>query len=100
VPEGSELIEAQGSEVEVKTYEEFGKTVFEAFYGDKSPLRPEGKAQVTFKYKLPFKVQKGDAYKLMIQKQPGTKNHQYLINLNGQEQYFELDADRELQFQI
>lgn len=40
VPKGSELIEASGSEVEVRTYEELGKTVFEAFYGDKAPLRP------------------------------------------------------------
>ena len=96
VPEGSQLMEAKGSEVDIKTYEELGKTVFEGFYGNDSPLRPEGKAQVSFKYRLPFKVQKGDDYQLLIQKQPGTKNYQYHVTLGGQAESFELTADKEL----
>lgn len=98
VPQGSELIEATGSEIEVKTYEELDKTVFEAFYGDKAPLRPQGKAQLTFKYKLPFKVEKGQEYKLLIQKQPGTKIHEYTVKLDGQIQTFELQTDKEIKF--
>ncbi|MFH1840801.1 MAG: DUF4012 domain-containing protein [Candidatus Shapirobacteria bacterium] len=98
VPEGSELIEASGSETQVKTYEELGKTVFEAFYGDKSPLRPEGKAQLTFKYELPFKVQKGESYKLLIQKQPGTYGYEYEVDFEGRIQNFELKTDKELKF--
>jgi len=100
VPSGSELIEAKGSEVEVKNYEELGKTVFEAFYGDESPLRPLGAAQLSFRYKLPFKIEKGQAYKLLIQKQPGAKNHSYTVKIGGQEESFELNSDRELQFSL
>jgi len=98
VPKGSELMEVKGSEVEAKTYEDLGKTVFEAFYGDQSPLRPEGKAQLVFKYKLPFKYDKGQPYKILIQKQPGTYGYENIINFNGQEQTFELKTDREIKF--
>jgi len=96
VPKGSELIEANGSEIEVKTYEDLGKTVFEAFYGDQAPLRPLGKAQLKFKYKLPFKVEKSQQYKILIQKQPGTYGYENIIKLNGDQQTFELTTDREL----
>lgn len=102
VPKGSELIESQGSEIEVKTYEDLGKTVFEAFYG-KTPttaLRPLGKMQLTFKYKLPFKVEKGGEYKLLIQKQPGTYGYEYRVMINGQEEEFELKTDKELKLKI
>lgn len=98
VPKGSELIESSGSEIDVKTYEDLGKTVFEAFYGDRAPLRPQGKAELTFKYKLPFKVQKGQEYRLLIQKQPGTYGYEYMTKLDGQQQEFELKTDRELRF--
>ena len=98
VPKGSELIEASGSETEVETYEDLGKTVFEAFYGDKSPLRPEGKAQLTFKYKLPFKVEGDKGYKLLIQKQPGTYGYEYSVSVDGKQETFELKTDRELRF--
>ncbi|MFC1727668.1 hypothetical protein ACFL0Y_04050, partial [Patescibacteria group bacterium] len=98
VPEGSELLEATGSEVEVVTYEELGKTVFEAFYGDEAPLRPQGKSQLSFRYRLPFKINQGESYELLIQKQPGSKNHDYIVDFNGQEESFILDSDKELQF--
>jgi len=96
VPEGSELIEASGSEIEVKTYDELGKTVFEAFYGDSSPLRPEGKAQLVFKYKLPFTVDSSQPYKILIQKQPGTYGYENIINLGKKTQEFELTTDKEI----
>lgn len=95
VPKGSELLEASGSEIEVKTYEDLGKTVFEAFYGDKAPLRPQGKAQLTFKYKLPFKAVKGQPYKVLIQKQPGTYGYENIIKLNGHSEVFDLKTDRQ-----
>lgn len=99
VPSGSELLEVQGSEVEANTYEELGKTVFEAFYGDESPLRPQGKAQLTFKYKLPFKADGELA--LLIQKQPGAKSHLYVVNVNGKPvDEFELASDKELKLKI
>ncbi len=102
VPQGSELIESQGSEVEVETYEELGKTVFEAFYGltSNTALRPLGKTQLVFKYKLPFQVESGSEYKLLIQKQPGTYGYEYQVVLDGQEESFELKTDKELRFRI
>ena len=98
VPKGSELLEVKGSEIEAKTYEELGKTVFEVFYGDKAPLRPQGKAQLVFKYKLPFKASK--EYHLLIQKQPGTYGYDYEVKIDGQEQIFELKTDKELKFSL
>jgi hypothetical protein len=102
VPQGSELIDSQGSEVEIKTYEELGKTVFEAFYGltPTTTLRPLGKTQLVFKYKLPFKAEKGSEYKLLIQKQPGTYGYEHRVLLDGREETFELKTDKELNFKI
>ena len=98
VPKGSQLIEVSGSEVEANTYEELGKTVFEAFYGDKAPLRPQGKARLVFKYKLPFKI--GSDYRILVQKQPGTYGYEYQIKLDGKEEKFELKTDRELKLSL
>src|SRR3989344_8330671 len=77
VPKGSELISFEGSETEVVTKEDLGKTVFEGFL----TVAPESSSQVTLSYKLPFKVT--DEYTLLIQKQPGTHGHEYTIVLNG-----------------
>lgn len=100
VPKGSTLIDSSGSEIAVKTYEDLGKTVFEAFYGDKAPLRPQGKATLTFKYKLPFKMEKGQEYKMLIQKQPGTYGYEYSVKLDGQEKKFDLNSDQEIKLQL
>jgi len=100
VPKGSELIEATGAEIEAKVYEDLGKTVFETFYGDQAPLRPEGTKQLTFKYKLPFKLEEDEKYQLLIQKQPGTYNPEYEIILDNQQEVFELTTDRHLQFSL
>lgn len=98
VPKGSELLEITGSEIKPNTYEELGKTVFEAFYGDKYPLRPQSMTKVSFKYKLPFKVEKGKPYKLLIQKQGGVEKYDMSIDFNGKKQEFELRSDKELTF--
>lgn len=79
VPEGSTLVEFKGSEMKTQTYDELGKTVFEGFLG----VKPEGKAEVTVTYKLPFKVANEEDYKLLIQKQPGTDAHTYSVSVNG-----------------
>ncbi|MFH1289160.1 MAG: DUF4012 domain-containing protein, partial [Patescibacteria group bacterium] len=96
VPKGSELIEATGAEIEAKVYEDLDKTVFEVFYGNQSPLRPEGKKELTFKYKLPFKFNKDEGYQIMIQKQPGTYSPEYEINFKGKTEAFELTTDKVL----
>ena len=95
VPKGSTLIEMKGSEVEPLVYEELGKTVFEGFFGDKYPLHPQGGVTlVTIKYKLPFKYKNQNLYRLLIQKQPGTKNHHYQISYEKETKEFDLSKDR------
>ena len=92
VPEGSQLVEVLGSGIEATVNKELGKTVLEAFI----ELRPESRTKLIYKYTLPFK--KSGDYRLLIQKQPGAKNHHYLVTLGSNTQEFDLDADRELKF--
>lgn len=99
VPKGSVLLEMTGSEVEPLVYEDLGKTVFEGFFGDKFPLRPQSMAKVSLKYKLPFKYESKKPYKLLIQKQPGVEKYDMVVEFNGQKQEFELREDKELVFQ-
>lgn len=98
VPKGSKLVELTGSEISANTYEELGKTVFEAFYGDKYPLRPQSMTKVSFKYTLPFKIQKGEIYKLLIQKQGGVDKYDMNFDFNGKKQTLELRTDKEITF--
>jgi hypothetical protein len=95
VPKGSLLIESSGSEIPINTYEELGKTVFEGFYGDKYPLRPQSMTKLSFKYTLPFKIQKGKPYKMLIQKQGGVDKYDFTLDFNGKKQEFELKTDKE-----
>lgn len=81
VPKGSTLVEFIGSEKDTRTYEELGKTVFEGFL----TVKPEGFTEIKLKYLLPFRQSKSSPYKLTIQKQPGTDDHQYIISVNGKE---------------
>ncbi|HNP89527.1 MAG: hypothetical protein BWY24_00506 [Microgenomates group bacterium ADurb.Bin219] len=98
VPKGSTLISSNGFETEIKTYEELGKTVFEGFFGDKYPLRPQSSAKIVFKYKLPAEFNRNNSYSLMIQKQPGIEAYDYVVDYNGQKQEFELRTDKEIKF--
>lgn len=79
VPEGSKLTSFKGSETKVNTYDELGKTVFEGFM----QVAPLGKATVVVEYELPKDLVDKSNYKLLIQKQPGTKGHEYIIMING-----------------
>jgi len=92
VPKGSKLIHFQGSETKVNTYEDLNKTVFEGFL----KINPLGKATVIIEYELPFKISSEKDYKLLIQKQPGTKGHPYKILINDKErENFNLIEDKE-----
>lgn len=93
VPEGSELIEVLGSDIDAAVLKDLNKTVIEAFI----ELRPESKTKLIIKYKLPFKLE-NNQYKMLIQKQPGTKNHHYAINFKNQAQEFNLEQDKEIIF--
>lgn len=96
VPKGSKLIDSTGSEVKVTESEDLGKTVFEGFFR----LRPQGSTKLTFKYSLPFKVEKGSAYPILIQKQPGTEGHEYTLDVDGNKQQFKLTTDKELKIKL
>jgi hypothetical protein len=97
VPKGSKLTNSKGSDVAVTTIEdELGKTVFEAFL----EIRPENSRTITFEYELP-KGASGKEYPILIQKQPGTKDHKYTIKVNGKtKEEFKLSSDKKLNLSI
>lgn len=96
VPLGSKLVDSKGSEIKMITYEELGKTVFEGFL----TVRPKGSAQLTVTYTLPFKV-KDNNLPLLIQKQPGTYDNEYIIKVNGNKtEKFDLLTDKELKIRL
>jgi hypothetical protein len=95
VPPGSKLLEDSGSEIAMVTSEDLGKTVFEGFL----VTRPEGLSKLTLKYETPAKNINGN-FPLLIQKQGGTKNFEYQITVGDQTQNFELDEDKELNFNL
>ncbi|KKP59188.1 MAG: hypothetical protein UR52_C0010G0001, partial [Candidatus Gottesmanbacteria bacterium GW2011_GWA1_34_13] len=99
VPVGSQLLEDKGSQspkdgnaISLKTYDSLGKSVYEGFL----TVRPHGSSQVSLKYKLPFK-KSGNQLKILIQKQPGTDENEYVISVNGkQKDKFLLTADKQI----
>ncbi len=97
VPKGSRLITSQGSEVKLTSYEELGKTVFEGFL----TVRPQGVAKFTITYTLPFKTASGSLLPVLIQKQPGTPDFDYVIQVNGkQTDEFPLATDKTLKLKL
>jgi len=93
VPKGSELIEAKGYETGQTVSEDLGKTTFEGFF----TLAPLNVKTITMKYKLPFKVK--SPYKVLVQKQGGTKDFIYNFKINGKAQAEHLlKADHEFIF--
>lgn len=97
VPRNSELLTSKGSDNQVNTLEDVGldKAYFEAFI----QIRPQNSRTISFEYSIPYKP-KGQ-YKLLIQKQPGAKDFQYTIKINGSTKAnFTLDQDKEFAFNI
>src|SRR3989304_5793667 len=94
VPEGSELIAAEGLQAEETPYEEHGKTVFAGFL----EVRPEGVARVTIKYSLP-EMEKGDV-SLLIQKQPGLDAPLYTTVTPKEETEMYLRKDTEVKVKL
>lgn len=95
VPKGSKLLSSKGSDVTVTTIEEeLGKTVFEAFV----EVRPQNSRKLEFEYEVSVK---GDNLPMLIQKQPGTKDHKYEVKAGGKKQAdFKLDSDKYLKLSI
>ncbi len=95
VPAGSKLISSKGSEDAVHTFDELGKTVFDAFI----QVRPGNTRKLEFEYQIPYQP-KGQ-YQLLIQKQPGAKDFHYIIK-NGAftKADLNLTSDEEIKFGI
>lgn len=88
VPEGSELIDVDGSMQgdyrepgDIETVQEFGKTSFGTFIS----IEPGESRTLTFSYKLPRSVvdtiRRNNQYELHVQKQPGTDAHDLVVSL-------------------
>lgn len=92
VPKGSTLDSFEGSETEVLTYDELGKTVYEGFMR----VTPEGKAVVTVEYTLPKDISRED-YSLLLQKQAGEEEQELEVYVEKKKVYDgSFDMDREL----
>lgn len=97
VPEGAILDDVKGSQVEVKTKKELGKTYFESFF----TVNPLGKSEIIYEYTLPFKLKKDSILPVLIQKQPGVEFINIEITVNGKKvKEFELRTDTELELNI
>lgn len=97
VSKGSVLEEVKGSEVKVEESEELGKTMYAAFL----TVKPLGKSQITFSYKLPFKTKNGSSLPVLIQKQPGTSDVSYEIYVSGsKKESFVLNEDKVLNLKL
>ena len=90
VPKGSKLTRVVGSEVKENTFEDLGKTVFDAFF----TMRPESSSKLVFEYELPALNLK--PYRLLIQKQPGVNSIKESITFDGKPTSFDLTTDREI----
>jgi len=90
VPKGSQLTRVVGSEVKENTFEDLGKTVFDAFF----TMRPESSSKLVFEYELPALNLK--PYRLLIQKQPGVNSIKESITFDGKPTSFDLTTDREI----
>jgi len=95
VPQGSQLLESVGSEVEMEVKEGLGKTYFDGFLKVKGE---GGRAKLVVKYQLPFKADFDEEYSLLIQKQPGTLGHKYKVVFGDQVEEFDLRTDSRFNF--
>lgn len=96
VPKGSTMQQNLGfSEGTFTTYEEFDKTVFEGFI----EFQPQSQAKIILNYTVPYTPT--DEYRLLIQKQPGTKlpKHTVIYN-NTDKQELDLATDKEVVFEL
>jgi hypothetical protein len=73
----------------VKESTELDKKVVEGVF----ELNPESQVKIKLTVQIPLQ---GDSYRLLLQKQPGTKNSATSVRLGGQENAFELTTDKEV----
>ncbi len=97
VPKGAKLANVKGSQVDVETKEELGKTYFESFL----TVPPLGKAEISYEYILPFKLHEDSVLPVMLQKQPGVELIKYEISVNGEKvEEFDLRGDKILELEV
>ncbi len=93
VPKGSILKSSSGYEVDLTTSEDLGKTVFDGFF----TLSPQSIKKLELEYTVPAGTVTGTDYKLLIQKQPGTKEIKNTMTVDGgKAKVYELNADQEI----
>ncbi len=93
VPKGSVLKSASGYEVDMTTSEDLGKTVFDGFF----TLAPQSVKKLEIEYTVPAGTVTGTEYKLLIQKQPGTKEIKNTITVGGSKaKVYQLNSDQEI----
>lgn len=95
VPKGSKLISSKGADEAFNTIEDLDKTVFETFL----TVRPQNSRKIELEYEIPYSPK--DKYEILVQKQPGAKDFEYEIKINGSKKAdFRLDQDKEFKFDI
>lgn len=99
VPAGSKLIENKGTQspadgkvMPMVSYDSLQKTVFEGFL----TVNPMGTSRLDVTYSTPASQVDGK-YKLLIQRQPGSDDQEFLLKLNGRDRKkFTLLSDTEI----
>ena len=89
LPQGAQISESLGFDTDTtKTSEELGHTVYEGVF----TLQPLNQAKIVITYTVPYTDAKN--YKVFVQKQAGTPNIKYLMNVNGAEHEVLIDKDQ------
>lgn len=92
VPKGAVLKNSAGFEVDLSTGEDLGKTVFDGFF----TLAPQSVKKLEVEYTVPASYLSGD-YKLLIQKQPGTKEIKNTLTFGtSKPKTYLLNSDQEI----
>jgi len=87
VPQGSQLIEANGFLEEAKVYDENGFTVIDGFF----TLEPLGSAKLSFTYKVPYTDTQD--YKVNLWKQGGIESFENLMDVTGGQEIIKVSKD-------
>lgn len=87
IPQGSELISAEGFLEQAKTYDENGFTVIDGFF----TLEPLGSAKLTFTYKVPYENM--NDYEVTIWKQGGIEMIPNVMDITGGQEAIEVKKD-------
>lgn len=87
VPQGSELVTAEGFLEEARTYDENGFTVIDGFF----TLEPLGSSKLSITYKVPYENQ--EDYKVNVWKQGGIESFETFMDVTGGQEIIEVTKD-------